>query len=86
MGFNMRISNLHASIGFSQLKKLEKFIFKKKKIHEFYSEKINKINGLKIMPVPEYCKSNYWLNILEFDPKIYKLKKAEIIKKLKQTI
>ncbi len=36
------------------------------------------------MPVPEYCKSNYWLNILEFDPKIYKLKKAEIIKKLKQ--
>ncbi len=84
MGFNMRISNLHASIGFSQLKKLEKFIFKKKKIHEFYSEKINKINGLKIMPVPEYCKSNYWLNILEFDPKIYKLKKAEIIKKLKQ--
>tara|TARA_B110000014_G_scaffold263908_1_gene262357 strand:+ start:3295 stop:4452 length:1158 start_codon:yes stop_codon:yes gene_type:complete len=84
IGFNMRISNLHASIGFSQLKKLEKFILRKKKIHELYSEKINKINGLKILPVPDYCKSNYWLNILEFDPKIYKLKKKQIIKKLKQ--
>ena len=36
------------------------------------------------MSVPGYCKSNYWLNILEIDPKIYKLKKATIIKKLRQ--
>ncbi len=84
IGYNMRISNLHASIGFSQLKKLEKFILKKKKIHEFYIKKINKINGLKILPVPDYCKSNYWLNILEFDPKIYKLNKTQIIKKFKK--
>ena len=38
------------------------------------------------MPVPEYCKSNYWLNILEIDPKIYKLKKATIIKNLDKII
>ena len=82
VGFNMKISNLHAAIGFSQLKKLEKYILIKKKIHELYSKKLNEINGLKILPVPDYCQSNYWLNILEFDPKIYKLNKSQIIKKL----
>lgn len=82
VGYNMKISNLHASIGCSQLKKLQKFITIKKKIHEYYKKKINKINGLKILEVPSYSNNNYWLNVLEIDPSVYKKSKKQVIKKL----
>ena len=84
IGYNMRISNLHSAIGFSQLNKLEKYIKVKKKIHELYSKKLNTINGLKILKTPDYCKSNYWLNILEINPNIYKLNRTQIINKFKK--
>ncbi len=60
MGYNYRISNIHAAIGCAQLKKLDSFIDKKKFIHETYKKKLD------IITYKE--KSNYWLNV-------YKVKK-----------
>ena len=81
VGYNMRLSNLHASIGYSQLKKLDNYIFLKKKIHKKYLKLIKNIKGLSLLEKPDYCNSNYWLNVLEIDPKLYKLSKKKLIKK-----
>jgi perosamine synthetase len=84
VGYNFRLSNLHAAIGCSQISKLNKVIKKKNKIHKIYKSKIDKIRGLEIMEKPTYCSSNYWLNILIIDEKKYGVSKKVIIKKFKQ--
>ena len=58
----MSMTNLHGSIGFSQLKKLDEVIKAKSKINSYYENNIKKINGLKITRCPSNTRSNFWLN------------------------
>ena len=69
VGYNFRLSKLHSSIGLAQIAKISKILKKKKLIHKLYKDKINNITGLKILEQPDYCKSNFWLNILIIDKK-----------------
>ena len=84
VGYNFRLSNLHAAIGFAQIKNLKKILIKKKNIHNNYKKEINKIFGLTILESSKHSTSNYWLNTLIVDKKKYGLTKLEIIKKLKK--
>ena len=79
VGYNYLISDLHSAIGLSQMLKLNKVIKKKYLINNIYKKNINKIPGLKILTSPSYCKSNYWLNILLVDEKVYGISKKKII-------
>lgn len=79
VGYNFRISNLHASIALSQIENLSKVLLKKKKIHSLYKKRLNNISGLEILSNPEYCTSNNWLNILIVNKKKYGLSKEKII-------
>ena len=82
LGFNMSMTNLHAAIGYSQLKRLDKVIKIKKKINKFYDINIKKIKGLNILSSPKNTISNFWLNILEIDSKMYGMNKTKIIQNL----
>ena len=84
VGFNIRMSNLHAAIGMSQILNLKKVIKKKQKIHNLYKDSINSIKGLSILSNPKYCSSNNWLNILIIDKKKYGLSKNKIIEKFRE--
>ena len=81
IGYNFLISNLHASIGLSQLIFIKNVLKKKKEINKIYKNEINKIKGLKILESPKDCSSNNWLNILVVDKEKYSLSKDQIIKK-----
>lgn len=78
----MSMTNLHAAIGLSQLKRLDKVIKIKEKINRFYNVNIKKIKGLNILSTPKNTISNFWLNILEIDPKIYGVNKKKVIHNL----
>ena len=79
VGYNIRMSNLHAAIGLSQISNLKKVLKKKRLIFEKYKNEINKIKGLTILSGPKYCNSNNWLNILVIDQKKYGLSKKGIV-------
>ncbi len=81
LGFNMSMTNLHGAIAHSQLQKLHKIIKIKKKINLFYNNNIKKIKGLKLLSNPKNTKSNFWLNILEIDSRLYGKNKTKLIKK-----
>ena len=84
VGYNFRLSRLHSSVGLAQISQIDKIIKKKREIHNFYKDKLNNIKGLKILNQPDYCSSNFWLNILIIDKKKYKLSKNQIISKFKK--
>ena len=81
VGYNYRMSNLHAAVGYTQLKKIKYILKKKKDINKYYRLQIDKINGLSLIENPSYSNSNNWLNILKIDNK-YKFSKKIILKKL----
>ena len=62
IGFNYRMTNMQASIGFAQLENIEKFINAKRKIADLYKKYLNPIKDYVIFPEdPLYGKNSYWL-------------------------
>ena len=76
------MSNIHAAIGYSQIINLKKIIKKKIEIHKFYQKNFKSISGLNLLTQSKNCISNYWLNVLKVDEKIYGRTKEELIKYL----
>jgi perosamine synthetase len=65
IGFNHRMNNIQAAIGFAQIEKLNFFLYKKKLIRDFYNKKMKKeIEDKKLFIFPEKKdrKSSNWLS------------------------
>ena len=63
IGYNFRITNLHAAIGLGQIENLEKILYKKQKIQIYYKRNINNVN-FKFPTLPTWGKNILWLNFL----------------------
>jgi len=63
VGYNYRISNISAAIGYAQIKSIKNKIRKKQKIHNWYKKYLDG-ELVKLFHTPENSKSNYWLNII----------------------
>ena len=60
-GFNYRMPNLNAALGFAQMEVLDDYVSKKRQLaKQYYS--FFKSSEFKFVIEPEYAKSNYWLN------------------------
>ena len=63
IGYNFKLTNIHAAIGLGQLEKIDYYLKKKKEINNFYQKNI-KNKKLFFLKSPKYAKNNYWMNIL----------------------
>ncbi len=64
IGYNYKLPSLNAALGLAQMKKLNKLIFKKRKLFKKYQKEFEKDLNFKIMKEPSNSKSNYWLQTL----------------------
>ena len=84
LGFNYRMSEIHAALGVEQLKKLPKFLKRRRENFDFLQAKLNSISKVKVMSQPvnkSITSSHYCLGlILE---KNLKTKRALIMESLK---
>jgi perosamine synthetase len=71
IGYNYRMPNLNAALGCAQFEHLDDFIEKKRQIVNKYEQLIEGYDGIKLFKEPEFAKSNYWLQTLIFDEKMY---------------
>lgn len=60
MGYNWRMSELHAVLGVQQLKNLDSFIYDRRKIASTYDNSLKELKGVKSLELPERIKSNYY--------------------------
>ena len=51
LGFNYRMTDIQASLGLSQLKKLDNFVLKRNRIYNYYSEIFSEL-PIKLNPIP----------------------------------
>ena len=62
IGYNMRMTNLEASLGLAQMERLPEFLSKKKKFNEIYREVLSDISCLAFQNEYEFAQSACWLS------------------------
>jgi perosamine synthetase len=70
VGFNYRLTNVQAAIGYAQLETLDQRVQAKKRIANFYERAVQTLDGLRLMPSPSWCDASYWLSTVTVDPQI----------------
>ena len=80
IGFNLRITNLHASIALAQLSRFNEIYKHKIKISKIYEENLTKF---KFLPKNSWCKNILWFNAVIFKNKLELSKVLKLMKKKK---
>ncbi|WP_339215277.1 LegC family aminotransferase [Solibacillus sp. FSL W8-0372] len=65
IGYNYRMPNINAAIGYAQLEKLEQFLVQKKALANKYEELVAHLDSVTIFTEPAHSNSNYWLQTLK---------------------
>ena len=64
VGYNYRLSNILAALGRAQLKSLDQYVEKRRKIFNYYYNNLKDVEGIRLMPEIENGKSTRWLSVL----------------------
>lgn len=67
LGFNYRMSEIHAAIGIEQMKKLPAFLARRRENHERLTANLRDVAGVRIIPQPidgRFCSSHYCLGMV----------------------
>jgi len=83
VGYNTRLNNINAAVGYGQMKSLNKILLKKKNIHKIYKEEISKLKNFKLITSKNFKNENHWLNVVLFSDKINRENLIELFKKNK---
>ena len=67
IGWNYKMNNLSAAVGYGQMKKFSKIINLKKKLAENYKKNCTKLEFISFCNAPNNCISNNWLNIIKIN-------------------
>ena len=81
VGYNYRLTAMQAAMGLAQLEQLPDFIEKKRKRYFEYKERIEKIPGLRLLDMPNYCECNYWLFSLVIDKEVFGMDRDQLLKR-----
>ena len=64
LGYNYRMPSLNSALGIAQIKKLNYFVDKKRKLYKIYEKMFNGNIYFKLLKEPVNSKSNYWLQTI----------------------
>ena len=67
MGYNWRMSEVHAAIGLSQFARLEEFIRDRRSVAKIYDEELKEISGVTPIKIHSNIKSNYYKYVALLD-------------------
>lgn len=67
VGYNYRLPNLNAALGFAQLENIESKLTRKRQLFELYRDAFQSVQGLSVLCEPKNSRSNYWLQAIMLD-------------------
>lgn len=82
LGYNYRMPDINAALGLSQIKKINKFLKRRKQIAEFYNKNLIKNNNITLPFVENFSDHSYHLYPVKINYENLKIKKKLFFKKL----
>ena len=79
-GYNFRMTNLQAAIGFAQLEKVNTIISLRKHIHEQYDELLSDADGITRQHFRPHVETVLWSCAIKLDPKAFPQGRDRLIK------
>ncbi len=67
VGYNYRMPNINAALGCAQLEAMPDMLADKRRLAGRYAEALAPLDGVRLLPEPDYASSNHWLNALILD-------------------
>ena len=71
IGYNYRLSNILASLGRSQILRLDAEVAKRRQIREWYRTTLSAVPGVSLQSDPPGITSNAWLTVATFNHRLY---------------
>lgn len=68
IGYNYRITNVHAAIGLAQMERLHDHVAAKRSLAAYYNQRFQRINGITLPAEAVWAKNIYWLYTILVDP------------------
>src|SRR5262244_492480 len=67
LGYNWRLSELHAAVGLSQLRRLEEFVAERRRVAEAYTRRLTGVCGIEPLLPPDGSRSNFYKYVALLD-------------------
>lgn len=84
IGFNYRMSNLHAAVGLAQVERLDYYVESRRRINSLYRKYLGKTPGIIFQPEKEWAKNVYWMNGIVVNKDEFGMSRDELVVKLRQ--
>lgn len=84
LGHNFRMTDICASMGLSQLRKLDSFLAKRRKLAELYSNELGGIDGIAVPSEPANLKHAYLYYVIKIDRGKYGMSRDSLALYLKE--
>ena len=65
-GYNYKMNSISAALGISQLKRVQKKIFQRERIHNRYLFNFKNSKNIEVLSYDNKSKTNYWMNVISF--------------------
>ena len=85
VGYNYRLSNLHAAVGLAQFGRLEEFLAARRSHAQRYDLALSQIPGVTFVREQPWARSNYWLSTVLLDPEGFPVPPAEVVSRMRQS-
>ncbi|MFD3271578.1 UDP-4-amino-4,6-dideoxy-N-acetyl-beta-L-altrosamine transaminase [Paenibacillus dendritiformis] len=84
LGYNYRMTDMQAALGLSQLRKLDKFVMRRREIASMYNEAFKELQGIVIPEQYDGTASSWHLYVLRWLPEYFTAGRREIFEALRQ--
>jgi pyridoxal phosphate-dependent aminotransferase EpsN len=84
IGYNYRLSNLLAAVGSGQLQQLDKRVDARRRIYEYYFDRLSHLEGIVFNPEEDFGIGNRWLTALTIDSEKAGVNRSQIIEALEK--
>lgn len=85
VGFDYRMSSILASLGLSQLKRIDGYVRKRRKAARLYNNLLERVKGVETPMEPAYGKSVYWMYSVLVDEGSFRGGRAGLIRSLERS-
>jgi perosamine synthetase len=84
IGFNYRLSNIHAALGLAQVEKADEYLKFRTKNSQLYKKYLSNTPGIVMQKISDNVKSAHWMNSIVIDPDKFGMDRNDLVTKLKE--